>query len=69
MMLTAYDICLIFVGTGDPTGNPCPHEYGYGGKSIPTNKYGLPDKINFCCEYGYEIVIPSGYLPIAISSH
>jgi hypothetical protein len=68
MMLTTYDICLIFVGTSDP-GQPCPHEYGYGGKSIPTKEYGLPDEINFCCEYVYEIVIPSGYLPIAISSH
>jgi hypothetical protein len=29
-----------FLGTGDPMGDPYPHGYGYGGKSIPTNVYG-----------------------------
>jgi hypothetical protein len=39
-------------------GDPYPH--GYVGKSIPTRGYGYG--------YGYGIVIPGGYLPIAISS-
>jgi hypothetical protein len=29
-----------FVGTSDPMGDPYPHEYGYGGKFIPTGVYG-----------------------------
>jgi hypothetical protein len=31
-----------FLGTGDPMGNPYPHEYGYVyvGKFIPANVYG-----------------------------
>jgi hypothetical protein len=40
MMLTAYDIYVIFVGTEDPTGDSYPHGYGYGDKSIPTSEYG-----------------------------
>jgi hypothetical protein len=34
------DMCLTFVGTGDLMGDPYPHGYGYGGKSIPTSVYG-----------------------------
>jgi hypothetical protein len=39
MMLTAYDICLIFVDMSDPMSDPYPHGYrhGYVVKSIPTN--------------------------------
>jgi hypothetical protein len=35
-----FDRCLIFVGMGDPIGDPYLHEYEYGGKSIPTSGYG-----------------------------
>jgi hypothetical protein len=58
------------VGTGDPMGDPYPHGYGYGGKSIPTSVYGWPDRVIFVSWvwiWLYEIVIPDGYLPIAIS--
>jgi hypothetical protein len=34
-----FDICLIFVGTGDPVGDPYPHGYRYESKSIPTSVY------------------------------
>jgi hypothetical protein len=61
-----FDRCLIFVGTSDPTGDPYPHVYEYGGKSIPTSGYWWPDRVIFCHGYEYGIVIPAGYLPIAI---
>jgi hypothetical protein len=35
-----FDIFLIFVGMGDPMGEPYPHRYGYRGKSIPTSRHG-----------------------------
>jgi hypothetical protein len=34
-----FDRYLIFVGTGDPMGDPYPRGYGYGGKFIPTSVY------------------------------
>ena len=40
MMFITYDICLIFVGTSDPIGDPYLHEYVYGGKSILISEYG-----------------------------
>jgi hypothetical protein len=55
------------VGTGDPMGDPYPRGYEYGDKSIPTSVYGWPDGVIFCHGYGYGVVIPGGYLPIAIS--
>jgi hypothetical protein len=58
-----FDSCLIFVGTGDQY----PHGYGYEVKSIPTVDMGDPTKLFFC--HGYGIVIPDGYLPIAISNY
>jgi hypothetical protein len=50
------------VVTGDPMGDPYSHGYGYGGKSISD-----PVELFLCRRYVYEIVIPGGYLPIAIS--
>jgi hypothetical protein len=40
-MFTTYEICLIFVGTGDSMSDPYAHgyEYEYGGKFISTNEY------------------------------
>ena len=60
-----FDRCLIFTGTCDPTSNPYLHRYVV---NILTSGYGVAWRVIFCCcEYGYEIVIPDVYLPIAIS--
>jgi hypothetical protein len=53
---------------GDPIGDPYPHRYGYGGKSIPIGGYGCRDGAIFLSWVWYGIVIPGGYLPIAIST-
>jgi hypothetical protein len=36
--------------------------------SYPPVYIGDPMELFLCCGYGYEIVIPGGYLPIAIST-
>jgi hypothetical protein len=57
-----FDICLIFVDTGDPMGDSYPRGYGYG-----VNLY-LPVYMDdlmelFFCR-GYRVVIPDWYLPL-----
>jgi hypothetical protein len=59
-----FDRCLIFVGTGDPTGDPYPH--GYGGKSIPTMYMGDPTGLFFCRAYGYCGGTSQGIRPTCI---
>jgi hypothetical protein len=56
------------VGTGDPMGDPYPRGYRYGVNSYPPVYMGDPVGLFFCRGYGYEVVIPGGYLPIAISN-
>ena len=61
------------MGTGDPMGDPYPHGYGYGGMGMGVNPYPLvymgdPMGLFLCRGYGYGVVIPGGYLPIAIST-
>jgi hypothetical protein len=59
------------VGTGDPMGNPYPHGvYGYGVNPYPLVYMGDPVGLFLCrgYGYGYGVVIPGGYLPIAIST-
>jgi hypothetical protein len=51
------------VGTGDPMGDSYPHGYGY-----PPVYMGDPVGLFLCRGYGYGVVIPGGYLPIAISN-
>jgi hypothetical protein len=54
-----FDRYLIFVGTGDPMGDPYPRD--------PPVYMNDPAGLFFC--RGYGVVIPGGYLPIAISSN
>jgi hypothetical protein len=46
-------------------GDPYPH--GYGVNSYPPVYMGDPMGLFLCRGYGYGVVIPGGYLPIAIS--
>jgi hypothetical protein len=48
-------------------GNPYPHGYGYGVNPYPPVYMGDPVGLFLCCGYEYRVVIPGGYLPIAIS--
>jgi hypothetical protein len=51
------------------TGDPYPHRYGYMGVNpYPIVDLGDLTGLFFCRGYVYEIVIPGGYLSIAISS-
>jgi hypothetical protein len=56
------------VGTGDPMGDPYPHGYGYGYEvnPYPPVYMGDPARLFLCRGYGYRVVIPCEYLPIAI---
>jgi hypothetical protein len=42
---------------------------GMGVNSYPPVYMGDPMRLFLCCGYGYGVVIPGGYLPIAISSY
>jgi hypothetical protein len=61
---------MFFVGTGDPMGDPYPHVYGYGYgvNPYPPVYMGDPIGLFFCRGYVYGVVIPDGYLLIAISN-
>ena len=48
---------------GDPMG------MGMGVNPYPPVYMGDPVGLFFCRGYGYGVVIPGGYLPIAISTH
>jgi hypothetical protein len=61
-MLSIYDRYLILVGTGDSTRDPSHMGMGMGMRSV---NIGDPTELFF---RGYGIVIPDGYLLIAISS-
>jgi hypothetical protein len=55
-------------------GDPYPHGYGYGRMGVnPYPPLYMDDPVGlFLCrgyEYGIVILIPGGYLPIAISRH
>jgi hypothetical protein len=56
------------VGTGDPMGDPYPHGYEYEVNPYPSVYMGDPMGLFLCRGYGYGVVIPGEYLPIAISS-
>jgi hypothetical protein len=60
-----FDRCLIFAGMDDPMGDSYPH--GYGANSYPLVEMDNLIGLFFCRGYGYEIVIPDGYLSIVIS--
>jgi hypothetical protein len=66
-----FDRCLIFIGTCDRTGDPYPCGYGHGYGVNPYPLVNMSDSTGlfFCRGYGYGIVIPGRYLPIAISNN
>jgi hypothetical protein len=58
----------MLVGMENPLGTRNPHEYGFGQNFIPVMGMGFLAGVNFIRGYGFGQVIPSGFLPIAISS-
>jgi hypothetical protein len=60
---------LMLVGMGNPLGTRNPHGYGFGQNFIPVMGMGFLAGIFFIRGYGFGQVIPSGFLPIAISIH
>jgi hypothetical protein len=58
---------LMLVGMGNPWGTRNPHGYGFGQNFIPVMGMGFLAGVFFIRGYGFGQVIPSGFLPIAIS--
>jgi hypothetical protein len=58
---------LMLVGMGHPLGIRNPHGYGFGPNFIPVMGMGFLASVVFLRGYGFEQVIPNGFLPIAIS--
>jgi hypothetical protein len=58
----------MLVGMGNPLGTRNPHGYGFGQNFIPVMGMGFLAGVFFLRGYGFGQVIPSGFLPIAISS-
>jgi hypothetical protein len=58
----------MLVGMGNPLGTRNPHGYGFGQNFIPVMGMGFLAGIFFLRGYGFGQVIPSGFLPIAISN-
>jgi hypothetical protein len=56
------------VGAGDPMGDPYPHGYAMGVNPYPPVYMGDLMRLFLCHGYGFGVVIPIGYLPIAISN-
>jgi hypothetical protein len=59
---------LMLVGMGNPLGTRNPHGYGFGQNFIPVMGMGFLTGVFFLRGYGFGQVIPSGFLPIAIST-
>jgi hypothetical protein len=59
---------LMLVGMGNPLGTRNPHGYGFGQNFIPIMGMGFLAGVFFLRGYGFGQVIPSGFLPIAIST-
>jgi hypothetical protein len=58
----------MLVGMGNPLGTRNTHGYGFGQNFIPVMGMGFLAGVFFLRGYGFGQVIPSGFLPIAISS-
>jgi hypothetical protein len=58
----------MLVGMGNPLGTRNPHGYGFGQNFIPVTGMGFLAGVFFLRGYGFGQVIPSGFLPIAISN-
>jgi hypothetical protein len=59
---------LMLVGMGNPLGTRNPHGYGFGQNFIPVMGMGFLASVFFLCGYGFGQIIPSAFLPIAIST-
>jgi hypothetical protein len=59
---------LMLVGMGNPLGTRKPHGYGFGQNFITVMGMGFLAGVFFLRGYGFGQVIPSGFLPIVISS-
>ena len=59
---------LMLVGIGNPLGTRNPHGYGFGQNFIPVMGMGFLAGVFFLRGYGFGQVIPSGFLPVAIST-
>jgi hypothetical protein len=59
----------MLVGMENPLGTRNPHGYGFGQNFIPVTGMGFLADVFFLRGYGFGQVIPSGFLPIAISTH
>ena len=59
---------LMLVGMGNPLGTRNPRGYGFGQNFIPVMGMGFLAGVFFLRGYGFGQVIPSGFLPIAIST-
>jgi hypothetical protein len=59
---------LMLVDMGNPLGTRNPHGYGFGQNFIPVMGMSFLAGVFFLHGYGFGQVIPSGFLPIAISS-
>jgi hypothetical protein len=60
---------LMLVGMGNPLGTRNPHGYGFGQNFIPVMGMDFLAGVFFLRGYVFGQVIPSGFLPIAISKH
>jgi hypothetical protein len=59
---------LMLVGMGNSLGTRNPHGYGFGQNFIPVMGMGFLAGVFFLRGYGFGQVIPSEFLPIAIST-
>jgi hypothetical protein len=59
----------MLVGMGNPLGTRNPHGYGFEQNFIPVMCMGFLAGVFFLRGYGFRQVIPSGFLPIAISRY
>jgi hypothetical protein len=59
---------LMLVGMGNPLGTRNPHGYGFGQNFIPVMGMSFLAGVFFLRGYEFGQIIPSGFLPIAIST-
>jgi hypothetical protein len=59
----------MLVGMGNPLGTRNLHGYGFGQNFIPVMSMDFLAGVFFLRVYGFEQVIPSGFLPITICNH
>jgi hypothetical protein len=59
----------MLVGIGNPLGIRNPHGYGFGQNFIPVMGMGFLAGVFFLRGYGFGQVIPSGFIPVAISMY